>query len=258
MSIESILEHQHYAFTGSTSLITTAVGSVNAQATNYGNLTIGDLIQYIDDAGAVRYGEVAALPGAPNFTLETAALSVSSGGAGNIISIESSPSCYYFESNNANLKAGLVTIDSADALLSAPTAKDTISANEGILIKSVYLRLPYQYTLADGQIFVNFRYYDSSGVFISNIATVGEEGDFYIPRENYEIPVNSYLPPPTPNQAWRLHCRIQGTVGNTGVAVQDRNYGALISCVNAPNSLNGVIMPVTMGVRIVHAATVLT
>lgn len=258
MSIESILETQHFGYALSTSALTVAAGSVNATATNYGNLTVGDLIRYLDDAGVLRYGQIAALPGAPNVTLETAAQAATTA---KTMSLQSTPTTRFFESNNAVTKVGLVNVAAAQMEMRAPNGLRTFNQHEGFTIKSVYVRLPYQYTFADGQVDIEFQYFSTAGAFIANVQTVGELGAIYVQVENIEIPVNGFVPalalPFAANQNYRIHAFMQSSIANIGVDATADQQSPTISCLDAPAALNGAIIPITIGMRIEHAATAL-
>lgn len=254
MSIESILEHQDFGYAASTSAITVAAGATAATATNYGNLSAGDLIAYLDDAGIQRFGQIAALPGAPNVTLETAAIAAATAKA---VRIGNDQTSYFFEANNAQLKSDIVTIPSANALLSAPNAKSLFSKNEGFDLKTVYLRLPYQYTLADGAYVVSFKYYTAAGAFIANVQTVGELGAIYLSRENTEIEVNAFVPPAPGAVDYKIHGILSQGVANIGASEQLDSGLFSISNVDAPDVLNGSILQVKLGMRIQHASIAL-
>ena len=253
--IESILEHQSFGYAASTSAITVAAAATAATSTNYGNLALGDLIAYLDDAGVQRYGQIATLPGAPNLTLETPAIAAATGTA---VRIASDPTAYFFEGNNAQLKSDIVTIGPANAILAADATKDLFSKDEGFAVKSVYLRLPYQYTLADGAYTVQLKYYTAAGVFIANVLTIGESGDLLIPVENTEIAVNAFVPPAPGGVDYKIHGILSQGVANIGASEQRDSGLFSISNVDAPDVLNGEILQVRLGVRIVHASVALT
>lgn len=264
MSIESILEHQPFGYAVTVAEITTSAGSAAATIGGIGGyaaLTAGDLIRFTDDAGTIRTEQIASKDGDPNITLENPAQSLANDAIVSKISTGSF-SQYFFRADNSLLKSGIVTIGPNKAVLGTPGSvpQTKINANEGILLKTLYLRFPYQYTMSGDPIKILFMYYTAGNVFYQNVQTVGENGrGIFIPVENVEIPVNAFIPPPPGLKAnWQLVGTIEQGVLNTGVSVLGTNGIASVSNVSAPDVLNGQILPVTLGVRIFHAETALS
>jgi hypothetical protein len=112
--------------------------------------------------------------------------------------------------------------------------------------------MPYQFTFADCQTEIAFYWYD--GTTFTFINTIGSNGYVKIPIENSEITLNAYVPPMPGGNDYQLaytlfngrNSQIAGGTNFPGIYPQ-------VSMVNAPDDLNGQILPVVMGARIQHA-----
>lgn len=254
MSIESIIENKVNAYpnvAGGT--ITTAVGNPAVTGVGFTAFANNDIAAWVDDAGVRRYAQVDFVTDDNNMTFYTDCLSVTTGLQVQILTAALQTQ-YWFQADNSVNKVGIVGIPPANGILYSPGGLESVfSADEGILIKSIYLRLPYQYTLADGQVYLKFSYYTAAGVFISYIQTIGEPvNGLYVPLENNEINVNAYVR--TPGVRWRLCAEIELTLNDVTTNMGASNEFATVSQINGPDSLNGVILPVTIGARILHAS----
>ena len=137
------------------------------------------------------------------------------------------------------------------------------SINEGVLLKSFYLRLPYQYTLPSSTMYLAFYYETIVGGFPVHtpIPSIGEgiktflgsEFPNLLPviNENIEIEMNAYIPPL--NAPWSIAVKLITTNPLTTFRDIDKEYAA-VSQIDAPDILNGVMLPVHIGARIQHTS----
>jgi len=263
MSIESIIEHRAMIpSTGGSITVDTTAGSSAITGANLDTLDDGDIIVFTDNAGTIRTEQIAGTPLAASGNIENNAQSDATAATVSYIAVANQTS-YFFRGDNSNLKSSIISVPTDNTLLATPepTPRSKINVNEGVLLKSIYLRCPYQYTMADGPIRIVFGYYDSAGSYHSPVTVLGEGGTaLFIPVENVEIPVNTYIPIPSGlGTDWQLSASIQRTKPDAGDTQELKTFNfATLSNVNAPDALNGQIMPVIVGARIQHAATALT
>lgn len=132
-----------------------------------------------------------------------------------------------------------------------------VNRNEGVFVKSVYIRMPFQYTLADSFFLLRFGYLNTSGVFIGFITELGELAFFQIPGENIEIPVNTFVPTPLTSgtSRWQIGVQVENSLQPDDKSYSANDFDkAAVSQVNGPDSLNGQFLPIYIGLRILHAA----
>lgn len=135
-----------------------------------------------------------------------------------------------------------------------------IDESEGITVKTVYIRMPYQYTLADNPIDLSFFYTDETGVVNTLIPELGVNGEIFTQIENTEIPINQFVPPYAVAIAnanrWSIYAAIQGAATSqaTYAALTEANQqgGPYVSNINAPVELNGDLLSIAIGMRFTH------
>jgi len=131
-----------------------------------------------------------------------------------------------------------------------------INYDEGVLVKSVYARLPYQYTLADTWLGLKLVYKRKGSTSVETITTMPEI--LSIPVENVEIPVNIYVPPMpagitnSDNWTFAVNEPNTGMPNNQTVALTNPDEIPWISAVNAPAAMDREILPIVIGLRIQH------
>lgn len=244
--------------------ITTVIGNIAivGVATLFNTeLQLTDIITWTDDAGLVHQGTVATIVDDLNLTLVNPALTVATGVSYQIQSvlspyfIENDPSNDYGLPKNRMYNANVA--DAGDVKLRAPGTQAAISFEEGILIKSIYIRLPYQFTIADENIKISlFAALDSAGGNF-NLPELGTSGSMMLPIENTEIEVNTYIAPPanavSGSDNWSLAALIPQAGNNPGAGVTNFDSGVPnVSSINTPTVLDGQYLPIIVGVRIVH------
>lgn len=260
MSIESVIETQPFQYADSGQLAVAVIGNPQITCVDTSGFTSGQMIVFIDDAGEKQYHTIDTVDDATHFTCYQNARTTASGLAGNIIYAITALSDF-FQVNSAReqqiiRQGGGVGAGLGGNLLSVANTLSIISANEGILIKSVYVRLPYQFTLGSNGVRVQFfNRLAAVGGAGSAIATVGENGFFHVSVENTEVSVNAYIPPLSGN--WQIVSVINGlSKPETGADVPFYPL-AYVSMLNVPSVINFFYLPVIIGIRIVHAATAL-
>jgi len=269
MGRETILESLPPFYISRTGTITVTAGSKNVVGvgttfTSESFIGPGRPISYTDDAGVTRFGIVDSITDDTNLVLVLNALSTATG-----VSFKGgelrSP---YFIGDNTRLKSALVDPGTNDGggpftnqrYLTTSFDGKSISADEGVLIKTIYFRLPFQYTMADSRIGITLYYCDpgNSSIKLGNIDSMGE-GDgsgIFVPGENGEIEVNAYVPPPETlgsGGEWAIAYDIVASWPDADIDLSDNSDIPSISQVDAPDSLNGVILPCYVGARILHA-----
>ena len=156
MSIESVIETPPLDFSTGTATITTSIGSATITGTNLTTLTVGMILFWLDDAGVTRMGLLATITDATNGALANNALSVATAKALNS-SLQASP---IFRADNAvNSVAIQPAIATATRFLQI-RGKDNISQDEGVRLKELYVRFPYQCTMGQNGLVVAFQYFD--------------------------------------------------------------------------------------------------
>jgi len=262
MSIESLLETQPFLYTVSGQLATAVVGNAQISVASTVGFAHDSIIAYVDNAGLLQFHTINTIDNPLQFTCYQAARAAAAGGVGNIIyniTMQSDFVQVRTDRTEQVIRMGGGIGGGQNGNLLSVSGLSKISANEGILVKSVYMRLPYQFTLgsngASMQLFNRLAAVGGPGVVVT---TLGENGLIKLPIENTEIPVNAYIPPLGIN--WQLISVINGLVKpETGALPSPAVSGALahVSMINVPASLNYQYLPVIVGMRIVHAATTL-
>lgn len=252
--IESILELPPWQPSAGTGTITTAASSdaVVGVGTDFDpEVTVDDLISWTDDAGVLRIGMVKTVTDDTNIVLYDDAVSVATGVAFSILGPTSVP---WFVANSANFKSPIINCVEGVGVFGAQDAS-LINSNEGVFIKSIYMRFPYQYTMADTPIALALSYFDnaSPGIRQGPITTVGEDGIFMMTRENNEIPVNAYVPPQSGASTYQIGVTISGALDDPEGTINPHRT-AQVSQINGPSDLDNIVLPIYIGIRVVHAA----
>lgn len=269
MSIESILEHRQSIAPVAAATLTTVEGNAVVSGTGLDAYSINDIIWWTDDLGVWQQNQVKIATSAIAMTLYRVVNSVTTAKIPRIITGANQRN-YWFRANSDVSRAFIIrpSVDEREVcLLSAPGAGDNqISENEGILVKTVYIRLPYQYTMGAAPFQVGFYYVDTGGNLIGRVQSIGEDSLVFIHRENNEVEINAFIPPPsqtvfgTPGK-WSLSATIETSAGpdldDDDPSIESDQL-PVVSQVNGPDLLNDQQMPVIVGARILHAGTFLT
>lgn len=260
---ESILETKWNTFgTNRTGTITTAVAStalVGVGTTFTTTLTAGDVISYVDDAGVLRNMTILSVTDNTNAVLATGAPSVAGGVVFQIVT-RRTPSFIVDDPNSEGLPRNRIYKTATNAeMTSDDQGTEHFSFNNGILIKSMYLRLPYQFTLGDNRVVVEFESLTLNGNVTQALTELGSFGEIHVPIENIEVPLNSYIPVPDDavdnSDVWSIRANVKNVVGSDiNAAVSDHGEGdAVVSNINVPSILTGQLLPIIIGLRVVHA-----
>lgn len=261
--IESVIETKPWRMTASSG--GTISGSAGSNAivgvgTSFDlDLVVNEIIVFTDDGGRRAMGQVSVITDALNITLYNNLVNAVTAASFTIIKLADLKPCFFRADNTVN-RSPIIGPNGGTSQMGVNTGgtfKNEININEGVLVKSAYIRMPFQYTLADSFFTLTFSYLNSSGGFVASIDTIGEGGELQIPTENIEIPVNAFIPTPAGAlTSWQIGVDLTNSLANLGspFAVDDFDI-ACASQVNGPDSLNGQLLPIFIGLRIVHAAS---
>lgn len=264
--IESLIETKPITNStpGGGGTVTTAIGNKTIIGTLFqtNNLGPGDLLWYLDDAGKQQMLVINTVASEISATVKTAPLTVTTANDYDISEVLSDVSSGYVIANNANDKAMIASGGFNAMFLRSPkNFKTLFSRDEGVLLKTIYMRLPYQFTMASSPISLLFTYRQFDGSLLGIITAIGEANlagtatdGLFIPVENSEIDVNVYIQPPTnsPAGGWGIGIQIDET-GDLDDGIEVTDAQASISMVSAPDTFNGKLLPVIIGARILHA-----
>jgi hypothetical protein len=245
--IESILEHKPWDSEVTSGTLSTTSGS---------DAVSGAGTAFLTEAPAgtilVLTYQVASVADNTNLTLEEDALSAATGVSFRAIAA-ANQTTGFFRADNAVPKKPVVEITVANSRLANSIGQSQISVDEGVLIKSIYVRLPYQYPMADTPMALTFFYLSNSGANLGGITAFGGN-TVLIPNENIEIPIDAYVPPPTNSDTtWQIAAQIQNAVPDAGSGVSSDHWGTTqISQVDGPDMLNGLYLPIYVGIRMLH------
>lgn len=261
MPKETIIEHAPWVPAELTGTITTAIGSPNLVGVGTlftAELAVNSIVYWTDDNGLLKMGQVASITNDLLLALHNNCISVATG-VSPIAILAANQTVSFFRADNGAINAPLIRQAFAQAALQA-NGKSLISEDEGVLLKSVFIRMPYQYTLADSIYILRFYYADGSNNSLGAISEIGEGlGEFQIPVENIETPVNIYIPPPvTPTNTWQIMCQFLYARDNLGIGVTPFDVVPRVSQIDGPDNLNSVFLAVFAGARIEHASIALT
>ena len=270
MSIESLIETHPLRFvyeSGGLDTITTTARSNILTGSGFSLLGANYIIKTVDDTGKIVYFAIKSvdsdnqMTAANNSTSDITAASFeySLAAVGNLLSP-------YFLCDNTQKKVDLFqteisALGSSATSVSSPvvfTRKTRFNLNEGVLVKSLYAKLPYQYTLADTALLLRLFYTLPSGAMSTIISNISEGSDSMIPlvAENVEIPIDAYVPPPPSTfigSDWGIGVQVNCVRPSLQNALNE-NLLATISQIDAPDIMNGYILPVIIGARIQHTS----
>jgi hypothetical protein len=259
--IESVLESVPWN-TGSALTGTISTTAANSALVGVGTLfttelTVDDLIFYTDANGLPRNGQISAIADNLNATLRTNAKVTTAGVAYRSVA-SAGQTIPFFEADSTAFKKPIILTSVNNDILKTSSLKSKISVNEGILVKSLYLRFPYQYTMSDTPITLVFAYYDNTGAFVGFISSIGEaDGVLNIDRENGEIIINEYIAPLTDplltTGTWQIGVSIINGVTNYDDNESFNYTTPHVSMLDANVDIDGNLLPITIGMRILHA-----
>lgn len=293
MSIESVIETLPVANWVSVGNVTGIVGSPTITGSGFNvtfvSIASAQVLMFTDDNGRFQTYTVKSRDNDTTLTLDTNLKTAVSANAGFTQDYLSSPwfmqpdpllaklrpdRCMIYGFGNHQMYGG-------QNFLAASGAGDyevfrLFSKEEGILLKSLYITLPYQYTLGMTGITLEMRYTDTDGISVA-IDSIGTKGRFQVPVENQEIEINQYVPVPNANTApslnlasgWSLSVGIMDTFKSTTdsdiVFDITSRFGSSypsVSRVVAPDSaddpnadLDNTFLPIRIGARVVHIKT---
>lgn len=270
--IESIIESPAPEYDALTGTITSVIGdeTITGVGTSFDTeLAASDIVAFLDDTGNLQYHVVDSVTDATHFEARQKARAV--GTAKAIYQLIPFPS--YFQPDTDYPNVPVFRPFSAGAnnilanVLSSHGSLSKISQDEGVLIKSVYARMPYQFTWADSFLSIGvFSRALSDATIGTRIFELGEgDGVLNIPIENIEVPVDIYIPPNAAavaaGEKWQILSRVASSITtNSGTRVNpaaQHNY-TMISSVGTPTILEHTFQPIIIGMRIRHADTALT
>lgn len=278
MSVETIIETAARPtigsnLTGTLDAIVAGATAVVGTLTNFDpEVSVGDILTFLDTAGARRYYTVKTVTDDTNIVLTNPVATASSGGINFQIATPKSP--YIIGDDQSDTFAvapnelpiyndvfgnSLVAVNPFNP---GTTELKFISVDEGALIKSIYVRYPYQYTGSARNLSLRMFQTNSSGSSTLIISQFGSSGLFPLPIENIEVPVNIYIPPFNPNggENWSIDAEVFGAPQNqetAGAGFGSVDLMATLSSVDDPDALDNEFMPVIIGMRIVTASSLL-
>lgn len=239
------------------------------------DFVVNDLVAWMTDGNVMEAGVIQGVA-ANALTLYQNVQAVCSGGAGNYIFRVDSIGPYFYPATHAPSAyirqgfngRGVGSFPSAVARVfsvGAPfSALSKIDSNEGCLVKSIYVRLPYQFTTADSwlNISVETKITGAAGA-PTGVTQIGENGYIQVPVENIEIPLNAYIPPSgVAGQTWEIYFNVNNGIPTKPTAIEYPQQRPLryssISTVDMPAVLTYTFQPVIIGARIIHGDTALT
>jgi len=229
-------------------------------------LSVDDIITFVDTAGERQFYTVKTITDDLNLTLSQAARTASA--ITTSFTTGAPRSNYFIVRDNQNLTyplgdpvlgrigSGL----SGGYRMNAPSINgivftDSININEGITIKTIYIRNPYQHTWGDRSFQVSMYQVDDGGGGETLIQELGVNGFFFIPNENTEIDVNIYIPPlTTATSGWGLSALISNskTDQNESLSETVDSIEARVSNVSVPSEMDGLLLPLVIGCRFTY------
>lgn len=251
-----------------------AVGAttINGTATTFQtDFDDGDILTFVDSAGERQFYSIDGEPGAQTtLTLAQGLRTALAGGESFQLATPNSP--YFVVRDEQNLTYPLQDPVlgrigggvSSGYRLTAPsitaTLIDSISPNEGIRINSIYVRNPFQFTGGSSHYdVIFFQVNDTSGAE-SAITELGVNGRIYSVIENTETPVDIYIPPLSSDDddRWGISAGIVNSKDfqNESQSVLLDSLNARISNVNAPSSMDGLMLPLIIGIRFTYGITI--
>jgi hypothetical protein len=143
---------------------------------------------------------------------------------------------------STNLGTVLTLFDSALSQLS------WFSPNEGVLIKSVFFRMPYQFTLAD----CGLDFFFQANISPSTVVSFPELSEAAgagvgLTIENNEMELGVFVRPPAAAIAGNLKWQLLGGLSSSSALMPTS-----VSMLNTPAALNGLTLPIIFGAKIIH------
>lgn len=249
--------------------------TITGSGTNFDpQLTAGDLITFLDTKGERQFYTIKSITNDTTLTLNqpirSDAPALNNSYAASVIQ---SPSFVVRDALNTAYPLGDPLFGFAASnfdgyRMAAPDSgaifpRDAINNNEGITIKTIYARNPYQHTWADKGLMLIFRQVVDGGTGTATIINeLGVNGELYLPGENTEIPVNIYIPPfqtaIDEGRPWGLMVNVENSLLTQDQVPTDQ-AGSLIarmSNVSVPSEMDGLLLPVVIGVRFTYGMTI--
>lgn len=250
----------------------------------YANINIAQVLMFTDDAGRFQCYTVKSLTNDTTIVLHTPLKTAVTAKAGFTQNYHSSPwfiqpdpllatlrpdRSLIFGSASSNLYGGTNFFAGGTGLYEL---QRLFSVNEGVLLKSLYVTLPYQYTMGMNGLTLEVRYVNTNNQS-THVAAIGTLGRFQIPIENQEIEINQFVPVPLQavtgidtSAGWGLGISIldaeQAPVSSEYVFDITTRFGSSFPSVSrelAPNSttdknadLDNTFLPIRIGARVVH------
>lgn len=253
--------------TGTLDAIVAGDTSIDGTGTAFDTqLAVGNIITIVDTAGERQFYTIKTITSAILMVLSQAARTASA--IATTFKIATQKTNYFIVRDDQNLTyplgdpvlgrigSGL----SSGYRMNAPSINgtvflDSININEGITIKTIYIRNPYQHTWSDRSFQVSMYQVDDGGGNETLITELGVNGFFFVPNENTEIDVNIYIPPlVTATSGWGLSALISNsklTQNETLTDIVD-SIEARVSNVSVPAEMNGLLLPLVIGCRFTY------
>lgn len=259
--------------TGSLDAMVVGDTTITGIATNFDpEFTAGELITFIDAAGERQFYTIASITNDTSMVINQPIRTVSNIANTDFnASVIQTPSFVVRDALNLTYPLGDPIFgfnSTAGFRMSAPdnsgvSARDAIDNDEGITIKTIYVRNPFQHTWADKGVMLIFRQIVNGGTLTETVITqLGVNGEVYIPGENIEIPVNIYIPPFVTAQIeslkWGLTVNVQNakSTQNQSPTEQAESLLARMSNVSVPTEMDGLLLPLVIGVRFTYGLTI--
>lgn len=249
--------------------------TISGTGTNFDpQFTAGDLITFLDTAGERQFYTIKTIDSDILMTLNQPIRTVAP--ASNFdftASVIQSPSFVVRDAVNKTFPLGDPLFGFAASnfdgyRLGSPDSaglnpRDAINNNEGITIKTIYVRNPYQHTWADKGMMLIFRQIVEGGTGTTDIIQeLGINGEVYLPSENTEIPVDIYIPPYdvaiSEGQRWGLMVNVENSLLTQDQVPTDQADSVLarMSNVSVPSEMDGLILPMVIGIRFTYGFTI--
>lgn len=149
---------------------------------------------------------------------------------------------YTFDADNTVTNVSLDAPASANTFIETEDGKSVFPLREGLILDSVYLRIPYCFPLALNDAEFRLSWVDTANTFAIPFSILSLNGGSFIPAADTWIPFDVYEPFPEDGDfpGAPVPCRIRA------------QYSCTISQINAPDSLNGETLPVQLFVKVLH------
>jgi hypothetical protein len=261
--IESVLESVPWDLSQGpkTGTISTNMGNTNLNGSGTLftlELNVDDIIFYRDNSNVFRNGQIVSISSDTTANFRTMPPATSSMMEYRAISAPLQKINYFF-SDDSKPRCPIVTNAADNDILKTVNGKSKISVNEGVLIKSIYLKFPFNFRPSDSPLNVTVKYYDNTNSFVKVVSKIGEEdGIFSVAKQDQEIIINSYIKPLLPTETdstWQLGIGISNGTTHYDDVITDTYLTPQVSVVDTPSVLNKTLFPLAIGCRILHADT---